>query len=208
MELFYPLLGTAQFKNLYKTMNTLSKLDSVEVENVPWTASKAAIDATVKPGVDTSGDIPLHDGFLVASAEQSFLGMMEKDPEYFLKDKLYYACTPCFRYENGVYDELHNPYFMKVEMFKVVDEKEAEFYRAMMVDLAFINFANILNAKEYEYLGTDQTEFGVDIMLNGIEIGSYGINTFMNKTYVCGTAMAEPRFSKARKSIQLSRFGM
>lgn len=52
-------------------------------------------------------------GALVGSAEQSFLAM---DRSGNLAPGRWQACTPCFRTE-VVADDLHQPYFMKVELY-------------------------------------------------------------------------------------------
>ena len=42
-----------------------------------------------------------------------------------------------------------------------------------------------------------KTEEGLDIELNGIEIGSYGYRSYKDFHWIYGTALAEPRFSLA-----------
>ena len=41
-----------------------------------------------------------------------------------------------------------------------------------------------------------------DILINGIEYGSYGIRTFKDFYYIYGTGVALPRFSKIYKTLK------
>lgn len=79
-----------------------------QCREVPWVVSREAMDVTRLP---ESPATSVQYGNLVASGEQSFIELMQRG-EAVLK-----ACciTPCFRIEKS-YDELHRPYFMKLEL--------------------------------------------------------------------------------------------
>jgi hypothetical protein len=114
--------------------------------------------------------------FLVGSAEQAFL---DQPPEF---DAV--AITPCFRWGDAGKSKLHMPYFMKVELWSRTRTP------AMLAGLA------------QEFLGgmIVVTPDGLDIELNGIEVGSYGCRVdLQDREYCYGTGLAEPRWSLAKK---------
>ena len=128
---------------------------------------------------------------IVGSAEQSFLylhhlGKLEKGK--------YIACTPCVRKEQE-YDRLHQNYFLKVELFQTTDVIVDSLNQ--MISDAFIVLSQFITNEDT--LTTVKTEEGYDIELNGIEVGSYGIRSHNDLTWIYGTGLAEPRFSTALK---------
>lgn len=184
---------------------------------VPWWVSWEVMSVTAPHGVDLSKSyIPMADKYLVASAEQSFLQMMFDGK---LTKGKYMAITPCFR--DDMEDELHQKYFMKLELI-VVDPRNADSEFNAMINQAN-RFFNDLTT--YRQLPSLISEYGSgamtstiishhchqvsvddprsivarDILLQGIEIGSYGIRKYhkdeRTHTWVYGTGLAEPRFS-------------
>jgi len=76
----------------------------------PWVASKTAMETTLPPEVEAT---TLHgEALLVGSAEQAFIDRMLDGS---LSPGRWQTITPCFRREDK-YDELHHPYFMKLEL--------------------------------------------------------------------------------------------
>lgn len=156
---------------------------------VPWFASPAAIEATLPAGasrfvmsVQTGHGHGQVFKTPVGSAEQGLIAMK-------LPPGCYVACTPCYRVE-PVHSVLYQPYFMKVELF---DNRGKDTY-ANVIDDARAFFKG---------LGVDPvpvtTDIGIDLELDGIEIGSYGIREhpdFGKWSY--GTGLALPRFSVAQ----------
>lgn len=131
-------------------------------------------------------------GILVGSAEQGFLELM-------LQGKLsrrtpYVSAGPCFRFDDNGKSQDHLPYFFKVELFYLCDEVLGE---------DAINWSNLMVNDAKRYLGgwSVKTEDGVDLLLGGVEIGSYGIRTYSNFTWAYGTGLAEPRHSYAKWGI-------
>jgi seryl-tRNA synthetase len=95
-----------------------------ELIEVPWTVNSVYSSLTKPPG---RNDFWLKDKVLVASAEQAFVQLYDEgklDPE-----KFYCALTPCFR-DEPVFDELHQLYFMKLELFKVF-KSSADFFKVL-----------------------------------------------------------------------------
>src|SRR5690606_35745906 len=76
---------------------------------VPWIVSDEAINVTLPPEAEAT-TTPL--GILVGSAEQSFIELLLRG------ENITKACaiTPCFRDEIDGWDDLHQPYFMKLEL--------------------------------------------------------------------------------------------
>lgn len=128
-------------------------------------------------------------GDLVGSAEQSFLSMAGYGH---LPPGKYVACSPCFRKEPFL-DATHRRTFMKVELF-AVSQSELSYTELHWAARDF--FRRHAPAEEIK---TVQTEDGVDIELNGIEIGSYGVRRLDDLGVWCayGTGLAEPRFEYA-----------
>lgn len=136
---------------------------------------------------------------LVGSAEQSFLAMQFNGN---LPKGKYVSCTPCFRY--GVLDEFHQQYFMKVELYQTDSTDMNTMYS--MIDDAEEFFSTVYHGTrrpdEKSTLKRVATMQGIDIELNGIEIGSYGNRSFSSHKWLYGTGLALPRFSQAARNIQ------
>jgi len=131
---------------------------------------------------------------LVGSAEQSFLDVISETGRYV-------AVTPCFRREPH-YNELSQPHFMKVELFD--NRPEASVDEMLRLCATFM-------ARRCPEIEIVQTDIGFDIILNGIEVGSYGERTVvsdrLNLRWVYGTGLALPRFTLGRKRSGGSGFG-
>jgi seryl-tRNA synthetase len=157
---------------------------------VPWTCSTDASRAT-NPTSDDCFLSQHRDGTfltrerLVASAEQSLLDLG-------LEPGRYAACTPCFRYEREGYNFHTRPGFMKVELFVTDASKSA----ADLVEDAMSFMDQYVSSDDNLYRET--TDIGYDLMLNGIEVGSYGVREGFNQRWVYGTGLALPRFQTAR----------
>lgn len=148
----------------------------------PWIISNTAmyITAPSRESVVHAEDF----GSLVASAEQSFLQMIISKR---LTPGQYVACTPCFRNEPQL-DELHQDYFMKVELFKNDVVNDAELLK--LLDTAWVFFNTYADSEIVK------TDIGYDIVANGIELGSYGIREHkLTGPWIYGTGCAEPRLS-------------
>jgi hypothetical protein len=172
----YELLGQAI--SYYKSLG-------YQYIDVDWSASIEAINIT-KPAMIKGPLVNVGPNFLVASAEQSLL-------DNILNNKLnpgrYVTCTPCFRL--GEYDDLHVPYFMKVELMDYQDKikNEEMIYKVIEDSQGFYN-QHLEETEIKEYLET------IDLEYKGIELGSYGIRYHKDIGYwVFGTGCAEPRLS-------------
>ena len=149
---------------------------------VPWVISTEAVVATLPPGGIATR---VQYGELVGSAEQAFIELILRGREV-LK-----ACavTPCFRIENS-YDELHHPYFMKLELINT-DTSPGNLYQMINAAQGFFQ----------RYIETDIEQTGphaYDIVdkKRRIELGSYGIRHLDIDvgSFIYGTGLALPRF--------------
>lgn len=152
----------------------------------PWTVSQYVDDIT-RPSDRTPFELKHNDKRLVASGEQSFLYLYLKD---FLPKGQYQTITPCFRLES--FDLTHTKYFMKNELIKTDVVNRAELNN--LVDTAYSFFLNYFDGKDISIETTSDDSF--DIMVKGIELGSYGIRECEFLTWIYGTGCAEPRTSK------------
>jgi len=161
-----------------------------ELIDVPWTVSKQSMNITAGESIDLEKSKYIDD-YLVGSAEQSFLHMIRGGE---ISEGRFCAVTPCFR-SNDPEDELHQKYFMKVELISITKEwwkwvPEMEMMLTSAKDF-FSQFVDVEVVKTQD----DRSDESYDIECHGIELGSYGIRHFENINWIYGTGLAEPRLS-------------
>lgn len=170
--------------NFYKT------IDYSYIE-APWFCQSEALNATLPP--EKHGIMAWHPtitpGYLVGSAEQSFIQMMVDGK---LGKGKWCAATPCFR--DDVVDELHSLSFFKVELIEICPkDKNIE----SMLTEAKIHMQGILYRKGLPLtISIRDTEVGKDLYYNDIEVGSYGYREYKSFKWIYGTGLALPRFSQ------------
>jgi hypothetical protein len=154
---------------------------------VPWVVSREAIAVTLPENATATS---VQYGDLVGSGEQSFIELMLRG-QAVLK-----ACciTPCFRIEDR-YDDLHHPYFMKLELINT--DATTKNLRQMILDARgfFQKYTDVAieqtGPDTYDIVDRDQ----------GIELGSYGFREFNGRRFIYGTGLALPRLDMARSVI-------
>lgn len=150
---------------------------------VPWTVPYEIIKITLPQ--NKSAHILENGTCLVGSAEQSFLYLVNTKN---IKGK-FQAITPCFRDDKE--DELHQPYFMKNELFRNDDVSKSSLEE--MMQISFLMFSQFLKVKKKKI---SENEYDIIDHKYGIELGSYGIRSSKYYgTWVYGTGLAEPRLS-------------
>ena len=192
---------TIDYNLLNKALKYFSKRGFKQVE-VPWRVSKEAIEGTFNSRESFKSD----DKFLIGSAEQGFL-------ELYLQNKLtsnqLMSVSPCFR--NELEDYFHQQEFMKLELICFLDKLadldfrfNDEYSNIKRLVIGFIIKKLKIKTSDIFILGTNESNFiySEDILINGIEYGSYGIRQFQDKYYIYGTGIALPRASKILKSIE------
>lgn len=157
--------------------------------DVPWTVPENVIRITAHQNINLENSKYL-DKHLVGSAEQSFLHLIKTGQ---LKAGKFCAVTPCFR--NDDEDELHQKYFMKLELIHIVSEwwKWSNSLETMIHDAK--DFFSLHVPAIVTKTGDDRSDESYDIESNGTELGSYGIRHHENMHWVYGTGLAEPRLS-------------
>lgn len=161
---------------------------------MPWTAPLHTLMLTCpEETLIVNSDV----GALVGSSEQSFLNA---DLESRLGVGRFLTITPCFRVEAHP-DRYHQDYFMKAELYVNEPDIGAGTVLSVMHD-AFTFFQQIVDIEDGAgVLESVLTDDGIDILYNGIELGSYGLREVGGQRWVYGTAIAEPRLSRALSSL-------
>lgn len=172
-----------------------------EYIDVPWIVSEKSVAATAPVGVRMFNTFA---GELVASGEQSFIEIRKRLMGATGFPALFQCVTPCFR-DEPVNDDLHLQYFMKNELIAVCHPTHDKNY----IPWAAIDFL-IRNAlvffkkfvKDHDAIRVvstpqDNSVVNTDILINDIEVGSYGYRHYEDFCWVYGTGIAEPRFSQA-----------
>lgn len=155
---------------------------------LPWLQSRDVLNVTAPTPEHIIGT-DFYSLGLIGSAEQAFIGMHQNvavDPGQFV------SCSPCFRIEQ--IDWLHQTQFMKVELFQTINTTDNGLQNMIQQCVEFYD----------KYMAKPQvveTSEGFDIEVNGIEVGSYGIRSYRDLTWIYGTGLAEPRFSQAWRAI-------
>lgn len=146
--------------------------------------SMSAINVTLPDGAT-----PLahdEDNFYVGSAEQSFYQMMTNYKENdtpMVPAGRFMMLTPCQRDEKNK-DDTHLEIFLKLELIS--------FDGHVISDALQFFKREGLTVEEVE------TEVGIDIECNGIELGSYGKREHEGETVWFGTGVAMPRICYAK----------
>lgn len=157
----------------------------------PWAVSEAICNITLPEG-KMPFKLVHNNKCLVGSAEQSFLYLYLKG---FLPKGQFQAVTPCFRYEP--FDQFHSKYFIKNELIKTDVVSYLELVKILDHALGFYK-KYIPDAHHVE------TEDGFDIVVDGKELGSYGIRECEFLKWIYGTGCAEPRLSTLMQTYGIS----
>ena len=152
--------------------------------DVPWFTTEKIVNITLPPGKKA---FHINGDYLVGSAEQSFLHLIINHD---LKNGKYVAATPCFR--DDEIDEYHQKCFFKIELINYSNSYRFDNFDLMNIISDAQTTLSSLTSKTIESLKTNS---GVDLTINNVEIGSYGIRRFSNFNWIYGTGLAEPRFS-------------
>lgn len=153
----------------------------------PWTVTKKIAQITA-PENASYWSISEKNKVLVASGEQSFLYLYLKG---FLPKGRFQSVTPCFRDE--LFDKIHTKYFIKNELIDT--ENVTEDNLVAIINDAARFFANYTSTDNIEIVDNDSG--GMDIEINGIEVGSYGIRSCEYLKWIYATGCAEPRLTYA-----------
>jgi len=166
--------------------------------DLPWVIERRYIEATRPSGAPVGLETPY--GFLVASGEQSFLKLASE--KKLLEAPGYIGWTPCFR-EEPQFTQLHHLGFLKAELYIPAESLESgtEALPRLLTrqQELFENLAQMMSFYDAEITTQIVSSEQTDILVNGVEVGSYGIRAFESLCYLYGTALALPRFTQALK---------
>jgi hypothetical protein len=197
-------VGPAQYLRLAQAAEFYGNRGYI-YKNVPWAVDGIALNIT-KPSWIPLDECPHFKGkYVVASAEQSFLQLqMEHKGEHGDRDLgRYVTMTPCFRSETE-YNELHRPYFLKVELidWRYFGPKDLH----EMISLAE-EFFSSQTSITLDVVETDLNDplrvpgtrtFDIVTRRGRVELGSYGIRFHEHVGHwLYGTGCAEPRLTYA-----------
>jgi hypothetical protein len=197
------LVGPEQYKRLQHAVTYYEKCGFKYID-VPWAVSEEAVNIT-RPAWAVGDSLQYKAGgtplFPVASAEQSFIQLQLDAINNPLESRItgsFCALTPCFRNE-PVLDDLHQPYFMKVELISW-DKTTREDMNKMIAGARLLFEENLwvtcVHNAEPDPIGV--TAYDLVTTHTGIELGSYGIReTEKLGRWLYGTGLAEPRYSYA-----------
>lgn len=159
--------------------------------DVPWVIDRQAYQATFPEGrfpFFTLG------GFLPASGEQSFIQLLLDGK---LSPGRYQCTTPCFRDESE-YDEIHLPYFYKVELIEITPQAKSWI---PLAELARVFFSRYCETEIAYYKVLPFEENDIVEKSTKIELGSYGRRHYKGLMWNYGTGLAEPRLSQVLAKI-------
>lgn len=186
---------------IHQASEYYSNLDYLRIES-PWLVTREINDLT-RPS-NASRYLVQKDNedkikTFVASGEQSFLYLINKG--FLPKRGKFHTITPCMR--NDSFDETHTKYFMKLELIRYSTASITDINNKIqkMVGNALEFFKQHVDDSRLQILELKETsEFSsYDIMLDNIEIGSYGYRECLFCNWIYGTGLAEPRFSRLIK---------
>lgn len=205
-------VGPEQYRRLLEAIRWYERCGFTYID-VPWCVSEQAMQITrpdwAKSSICTliAGGQPMCP---VASAEQSFLQMqMDAIASGVRMIGKFVTITPCFRNE-PVLNDLHLPYFMKVELIDwgrekdAVDDSNLDYMIACATTFlrCHVPIKRIVNTEPdaIAIAPSHATGSGYDIVskISEIELGSYGIREYPSVgRWVYGTGLAEPRMTYA-----------
>lgn len=137
----------------------------------------------------------------VGSGEQSFIQMMK---DRMLRNGKSMCITPCFR-DEPVLDDLHLKMFLKLELieFQRRWEDRNNFMQEHLLQLQLMmkdafDFFKAWAPDQSTVIIEKSDVNQYDILVNGIEVGSYGWRETEFGRYIYGTGLALPRFEYVR----------
>lgn len=136
----------------------------------PWAVEDRFVELTA-PYPEWRSVVP-NLGSLVGSAEQAFLQL---DAQQVIGKGRYVALTPCFRVAEPKVDDLHQRYFMKVELYANDGPLERALDDIMDDAYAFFQQEKPPMARLEGVVGDTGVDGCFDFEINGVEVGSYGI---------------------------------
>lgn len=201
-------MNCINYDNLEKATQFYESKGYQRIE-VPWWVTSDIANITRPTSVPESSNYKLsvNGKCLVASGEQAFLYLANKGQ---LPPGKYQTITPCFR--NEEYDAYHSKQFMKLELIELLDAS-TQLKVAATADIAVECFNQLSGLDSFlshatfvsdpiSSPNTEQLDVSINVSGKLVELGSYGARQTSFASWIYGTGLAEPRFSKILKEIK------
>lgn len=190
--------------------------------DVPWWATRDIVNITKPIGLPEHSEyeLSINNKCLLASGEQGFLYMANKGQ---LPSGNYQTITPCFR--NEPHDTFHQKQFMKLELMEYMDthtpwhatpdaaalneriecmvDNVLDTFDVLAQNQMVIRAVTVDTPDHARVPGTVAYDIEGKYNDQWIELGSYGARRSVFGTWIFGTGLAEPRFSKVLHAAQL-----
>ena len=168
---------------LAKAQNYYTEHEYIDTPT-PWLVDYEAYMATVPPGHEDMLWSSLHGTYHVASAEQGFIQMMLDGDTIPARAQ---STSPCYRGE-PVYDDLHQPFFYKLELYQT---DTSDLALAEMITCARGLFESL--DIRTRIVATGARSYDIETADSHIELGSYGYRNYRGHEWLYGTGLALPR---------------
>jgi seryl-tRNA synthetase len=156
-----------------------------EYREVPWLLDLASVEVAAPEGTQQFNTFA---GYLPASGEQSFHNMMIHGR---LTKGRYQTVTPCFR-DEAIRDHWTMTHFLKLELIDLEPQDLQGSLDNMVNDAA-----QMMRECGVQTERVNLPDGSIDLVsTKGIELGSYGVRHIDGFSWVYGTGLAEPRFSR------------
>lgn len=163
-----------------------------EYVEVPWLVKESTSLLTLPEGKN-SNCIKDDGRCFIGSAEQGIIELFLNNKVE--KNKKYVSFSPCLRI--GDDDEYHKEFFYKVELSYFCDSSfDAPKEVIPITQDARELFSNLLKVPVNEIRAITTSDTNVDLVINEVEIGSYGYRKIDENSYIIyGTGLALPRLN-------------
>lgn len=207
-----------EYKNIRKAMKLWAKaLDATTITLDTTVRNLYAIKATCP--LENIREFISDDGsYRVASAEQSFIDLMLSNE--LAVDTDYITVGDCYRPNDEGKSKYHQTEFVKSEYFYHIrndNHTNKDVLVQILIDylehtilpvavdtfdaLAVGSHVTVDNVRSESYgCSSSMVHIHYDIDINGVEVGSYLVRSLGDYIWICGTVLAEPRFSQALES--------
>lgn len=163
-----------------------------EYVEVPWLVKESTSLLTLPEGKN-SNCIKDDGRCFIGSAEQGIIELfLNNEVE---KNKKYVSFSPCLRI--GDVDQYHKEFFYKVELSYFCDSSFDAVREVIPITQdARKLFSNLLKVPVNEIDVVTTSDTNVDLVINEVEIGSYGYRKINENSYIIyGTGLALPRLN-------------
>ena len=192
-------MNNINYANIAKSVDHFTNVGFNQIE-VPWWVTEELMELTKPKEANSAYQLSVNQKYLIASGEQGLLYLANKGQ---LPLGKYCTVTPCFR--NEEYDSYHSKQFLKHELMILYPARRIlKSYEVISLANQVLKFYQIIEPNvEFSIIDANSNNGDInplDIVANigikQIEVGSFGIRSSSFATWIYGTGLAEPRFSK------------